>query len=326
MSDPFDEDYYNHLLNLLTINSRAIITELTSIAETHLDELSTIVKLIVGRIRRCLPLYKLFLFYLIDSIVKNVGSPYNVLFSSELYALFTETYTIVNDSVRQNLIDLFKTWVNARTQLDSELFPARVIGSIEKFIIKATTIPVSTDSLLREANYLLQYVIKIDSMVEGETEGESADGWKQEDKDEIHRMQLERNKMVWDVNEIHEKLFASQREERERDRARDSSDKNTQVLDRAALNIINAGLRDELAEIRKKLDGHFHKQQELLRKRESQVIDSIEKLNRQMELSVDKGWFTASDDVVVNFMVSWGHRKKAEASVEGPKKKKVRFE
>ncbi|KAG7195261.1 uncharacterized protein KQ657_003787 [Scheffersomyces spartinae] len=311
MSEPFDENYYNHLLTLLTINSRAIIAELTSIAETHLDELSTIVKLIVGRIRRCLPLYKLYLFYLIDSIVKNVGSPYNVLFSSELFALFTETYTIVKDSVRQDLIDLFKTWVNARTQLDSELFPSRVIGSIEKFIIKATTIPVSSDSLLREANYLLQYVIKIDSMVEGEIDGE----WKEDDKNEIHQMQIVRNKMVWEINEIHEKLFISQRDDRERD-----------ASNVAALNITNANIRDELVEIRKTLDNHFHKQQELLRRKESQVMESIDKLNRKMEFSIDKAWFTASDDVVVNFMVSWGHRKRAEALVEGPKKKKVRFE
>lgn len=84
MSDePFSSEYFQHLLTSLTLNSRALITELTTLAERHIDKANIIVSLIEERILKILPKYKLYSFYLMDSIVKNIGNPYNLLFARE---------------------------------------------------------------------------------------------------------------------------------------------------------------------------------------------------------------------------------------------------
>lgn len=182
----FSADYYQHLLALLTLNLRALITELTTLADKFVDHAPEIVALIEERIRKCLPQYKLYSFYLLDSICKNIGNPYNVIFGLKLYQIFTQTYLVVTDTpTRQNLINLFKTWTKAKSSLGLDLFPAATIDKMEQFIIKATSINgpnggpppvmgaevprnvnISLDLLLREGNYLLQYIIALDEGLE----------------------------------------------------------------------------------------------------------------------------------------------------------------
>lgn len=177
IDEPFNPDYYQHLLSSLTLNSRTLITELTTIAERSTDQASEIVDIIEERIKKCLPQYKLFTVYLLDSICKNIGNPYNLLFGSRLYKIFTETYLVVTDTpTRQNLINLFKTWSNGKTNSGLELFPAKVIQKIEQFIIRATSISqtnqpslplkLTPDMLLREGNCLLQYIIVLNGELE----------------------------------------------------------------------------------------------------------------------------------------------------------------
>lgn len=177
IDEPFNPDYYQHLLSSLTLNSRTLITELTTIAEKNTDQASEIVDIIEERIKKCLPQYKLFAVYLLDSICKNIGNPYNLLFGSRLYKIFTETYLVVTDTpTRQNLINLFKTWTNGRTNSGLELFPVKVIQKIEQFIIRATSISqtnqpslplkLTPDMLLREGNCLLQYIIVLNGELE----------------------------------------------------------------------------------------------------------------------------------------------------------------
>lgn len=175
--EPFSAEYFTHLLSLLILNSRTLITELTSIAERNTEHASEIALIIEERLKKCLPKYKLFTIYLIDSICKNIGNPYNLIFGSDLYRLFTETYLVVTDSgTRQDLINLFKTWTNGKTNLGQELFQQNVIQKIEQFIIKATSIsqtykpniPIKLipDMLLREANCLLQYIIMLNNDID----------------------------------------------------------------------------------------------------------------------------------------------------------------
>lgn len=176
MSDePFSAEYFQHLLTSLTLNSRALIVELTGLAEKHIDNAATMVRLIEDRIARILPKYKLYSFYLMDLIIKNIGNPYNLLFAANLYKNFTETYLIVTDTAtRQNLINLFKTWMTGKTSAGLDLFPHEVLAKVEQFIIKATSlngtadaaVRISRDTLLREANYLLQYVIALDDGID----------------------------------------------------------------------------------------------------------------------------------------------------------------
>lgn len=207
----FNADQFRDHLSALTINSRVIIEELTIAAEKNPDNADEIAKLVMERVRRCLPKHKIFAFYLLDSICKNVGNPYNVIFSSHLYSLFTDTYLVVTDTpTRQDLINLFKTWPRAKTSAGIELFPATVLKKIELFIINATSIgsnqnatKISPDMLLREANYLLQYVITMDRDLEllGKRSRQDADFVA-----ECHRI---RHKLIAEINAISEAVMAS---------------------------------------------------------------------------------------------------------------------
>lgn len=147
--DQFDSDHYKALLTHLTSSSRDLILELTNIAQKHVNQSGIIADLIEQRIRKCLPQHKLHAFYLLDSIVKNIGNPYNILFSNNLYKLYTETYLLVTDPVtRQYLIELFQTWKKGLSSSGLEIFNGELLGKIEKFIIKATTLnsPVAKTS------------------------------------------------------------------------------------------------------------------------------------------------------------------------------------
>lgn len=177
VDEPFSADFYKHLLSSLVLNSRTLITELTTIAERSTDHASEIVNIIEARIQKCLPQYKLFAIYLLDLICKNIGNPYNLLFGPKLYKIFTETYLVVTDTpTRQSLINLFKTWATTKTSTGQDLFPLSVIQKIEEFIIKATSISqgnqpnipikLTPDMLLREGNCLLQYIIMLDNELE----------------------------------------------------------------------------------------------------------------------------------------------------------------
>lgn len=216
MSDePFSAEYFQHLLTSLTLNSRALIVELTGLAEKHIDHAATMVRLIEDRIARILPKYKLFSFYLMDLIVKNIGNPYNLLFAANLYRNFTETYLIVTDTAtRQNLINLFKTWMTGKTSAGLDLFPHEVLAKVEQFIIKATSlngsadaaVRISRDTLLREANYLLQYVIALDDGIDKLAESHPLSP---QQKDEVNRGRLVRNQLVFEINIISEAVMVA---------------------------------------------------------------------------------------------------------------------
>ncbi|KAF3985062.1 hypothetical protein FT663_05396 [Candidozyma haemuli var. vulneris] len=222
MSDePFSAEYFQHLLSSLTLNSRALITELTALAERHIDKATIIVSLIEERIQKILPKYKLYSFYLMDSIIKNVGNPYNLLFARNLHKIFTESYLVVTDTLtRQNLINLFKTWLTGRTNTGAELFPHDVLMKVEQFIIKATSlntggeenVRITRDTLLREANYLLQYVIAMDEDIERFEDHEKAyiDDAKSK---QIHQFHCTRNKLILSINSISETVMVSPKPE-----------------------------------------------------------------------------------------------------------------
>lgn len=82
----------------------------------------------------------MFAFYLLDSISKNVGSPYTLLFGQKLYNTFINAFLLVDDLNRKKFIDLFKTWKFAKTSSGAPLFPEDPINKIEQFLIKASSI------------------------------------------------------------------------------------------------------------------------------------------------------------------------------------------
>ena len=82
--------------------------------------------------------------YVLDSIVKNVGSPYTIFLGHDLYRTFMDAYTAVNEPVRRKLDEMLKTWkepVPGSIETRS-VFPIENIRPIENALIKARTAAV----------------------------------------------------------------------------------------------------------------------------------------------------------------------------------------
>ena len=77
--DPTIVEDYEASIKELTFNSRPIIETLTTIAQENTEAAEGILNVITTRIYKCIPEQKLFAMYLLDSICKIVGQPYNLL-------------------------------------------------------------------------------------------------------------------------------------------------------------------------------------------------------------------------------------------------------
>ncbi|KOS15855.1 hypothetical protein Malapachy_3664 [Malassezia pachydermatis] len=105
---------YRSQLAQLTFNSKPIITNLTLIAQEHVHQMSTIVaKVVDNHIAMAPPPYRLPALYLMDSISKNIGSPYTELWAPRVVALFMESYRVVDQPTRRRMEELLATWRNA---------------------------------------------------------------------------------------------------------------------------------------------------------------------------------------------------------------------
>lgn len=180
------EDFFLALSDL-TNNSRPIISSLTLLAQENINAAEYITKAVEKRIEKvslihrtlrfkikdtntdqAVPHHKLYALYLLDSISKNVGSPYTLLFAQKLFHTFTQAYLLVDDPTRKKFIDLFKTWKNATTSSGVPLFPDEPVNKIEQFLVKATSIhqqasqpyssPVNVSVLLGTVDRLLYLI------------------------------------------------------------------------------------------------------------------------------------------------------------------------
>lgn len=78
---------------------------------------------------------------MLDSIVKNVGTPYTLFFGRKLYQTFMDSYTLVDHNVRRKMDEMLKTWKEpVPGSMDSRpVFPPDVVRPIENALIKART-------------------------------------------------------------------------------------------------------------------------------------------------------------------------------------------
>ena len=130
---------FNSILEELTFNSRPIITTLTKLAEENISCAQYFVDAIESRIEKCMPKQKLYAFYALDSICKNVGSPYTIYFSRNLFNLYKRTYLLVDNTTRTKLINMFKLWLNPN-DTGLPLFEGSALEKIEQFLIKASAL------------------------------------------------------------------------------------------------------------------------------------------------------------------------------------------
>lgn len=147
---------YAQKLSKLTFNSRPIITELTEMAGENIDVADEIVSVITNRIYKCIPEQKLFVLYLLDSICKNVGSPYNIVFGDDIFKLFSYVYLLVGDAVRQKMVNLFETWKLTKAKgMNIPLFPDEQMEKIENLLLQASLKGLTNRSLIEDINKII---------------------------------------------------------------------------------------------------------------------------------------------------------------------------
>lgn len=88
------------------------------------------------------PIRKLPALYVLDSIVKNVGTPYTVYLGRNLFSTFMDAYTLVDSNTRKSMEGMLKTWKEpVPGSMDPRpVFPAEVTRVIENALIKARTV------------------------------------------------------------------------------------------------------------------------------------------------------------------------------------------
>jgi pre-mRNA cleavage complex 2 protein Pcf11 len=84
---------------------------------------------------------KLPAFYVLDSVVKNVGTPYTLFFGRNLYSTFMEAYVLVDNNIRRKMEEMLKTWKEpVPGSMDTRpVFPIEITRPIENALIKART-------------------------------------------------------------------------------------------------------------------------------------------------------------------------------------------
>ena len=139
-SDEVAEDYKNSLEDL-TLNSRYEISNLTVIAKENTEHALAISRVLENHIRNTPPERKLPALYVLDSVVKNVGTPYTLFLGRNLYSIFMNAYSLVNLNVRRKLDEMLKTWKEpVPGSLDQRpVFPPEITRHIESALIKART-------------------------------------------------------------------------------------------------------------------------------------------------------------------------------------------
>ncbi|KAI5800311.1 hypothetical protein DFH27DRAFT_77666 [Peziza echinospora] len=142
-SEEVAEDYKSSLDDL-TFNSRIEIANLTVIAKENIPAAQAIARVIEEHIDKAAPARKLPALYLLDSIVKNIGTPYTIFFGRNLYRTFMDAYTLVDQPIRRKLEEMLQTWkqpVPASTS-PTPVFPMEITKKIEAALIKARTAAV----------------------------------------------------------------------------------------------------------------------------------------------------------------------------------------
>ncbi|WEW61825.1 mRNA 3' end processing factor [Emydomyces testavorans] len=139
-SDEVAEDYKNSLEDLTT-NDKFQISNLTVIAKENTEHAMAISRVLENHIRTTPPSQKLPALYVVDSVVKNVGTPYTLFLGRNLYQTFMNAYTLVDSQTRKKLDEMLKTWKEpVPGSLDPRpVFPVEVTRSIENALIKART-------------------------------------------------------------------------------------------------------------------------------------------------------------------------------------------
>ncbi|KAK4156675.1 protein PCF11 [Chaetomidium leptoderma] len=101
---------YRQALEDLTVNSRIEIATLTNIARENASHGFAIAEALANHIKKAPPTRTLPALYVLDSVVKNVPTPYALYLGPKLYSVFMGAYTKVDNSTRRKMDEMLKTW------------------------------------------------------------------------------------------------------------------------------------------------------------------------------------------------------------------------
>ncbi|KAK4934345.1 mRNA 3' end processing factor, partial [Elasticomyces elasticus] len=130
-SDEVAQDYKDALDDLHNNNKFQIIN-LTSIAQENIEHAEAIARVLILHIKKTAPPRKLPALYVLDSLVKNIGSPYTLYFGRNLHETFMLAYSQIDRAWRPKLEELLKTWRESVPGSDSAtpVFPLSATQSI----------------------------------------------------------------------------------------------------------------------------------------------------------------------------------------------------
>ncbi|KAM0425237.1 hypothetical protein ACHAPT_009554 [Fusarium lateritium] len=130
---------YRLALEDLSSNMRFEISNLTTIARENTEHALAIAEVLQQHILKAPPNKKLPALYVLDSIVKNVGTPYTLYFGRNLFKTFMESYAVVDQPVRRKMEEMLRTWKEpVRGSMDSRpVFSHELVRPIENALMKA---------------------------------------------------------------------------------------------------------------------------------------------------------------------------------------------
>ncbi|KAI0855484.1 hypothetical protein F4860DRAFT_32387 [Xylaria cubensis] len=145
-SDAVAKDFREALEDIQTIG-RPEISNLTIIARENIEHALAISGALVDHIKRAAPHKKLPPLYVLDSIAKNVGTPYTLFFSRKLYQTYMDAYAMVDMPTRRKLEEMLKTWKEpVPGSIDTRpVFSPDVVRPIENALIKVRTTTLQQD-------------------------------------------------------------------------------------------------------------------------------------------------------------------------------------
>lgn len=148
---------YRHALEDLTANSRYEISNLTVVARENTEHALAIADTLAAHIKNVTPQRKLPALYVLDSIVKNVGTPYTIFFGRKLYQIFMGAYATVDPQTRRKMDEMLKTWKEpVPGSIDTRpVFPPDIVQPIENALIKIRTAALEAQQASQRGQALL---------------------------------------------------------------------------------------------------------------------------------------------------------------------------
>ncbi|TID20163.1 mRNA cleavage factor complex component Pcf11 [Venturia nashicola] len=136
--DPEVAIAFREALEDLQRNDQYAIDNLTVIAKESTEHAQALCRELETHIKNTRPEFKLPALYLLDSLVKHIGTPYTVYLSHNLYSTFFDAFTVVDEKTRGAMDELFCSWKKPvpESRDSRPVFPMEVTQRIDTSLIR----------------------------------------------------------------------------------------------------------------------------------------------------------------------------------------------